>query len=258
MEILAAYFIRLCTDYFRSFDLFELLDKSNQLGENLFSRSNATSLQSLANACVWASLMMEKTDSNYKNWPHQNDSAINSTHFILQSIINFSQFRCRKKGDSFFNARVLLYLDYLEQGKPSTHPYKGFESYGFLAIKALAILADIGKRDTNLNGLEMKTSNDIFAKTFQGLADSQGVSSQYSLAKLQEKWREALYIGYEQLISSAERVKQRAKIVDPTNKILCEVYSTATIANMSGNCMLIEEQLIGNSYHKIVEVVYEL
>jgi hypothetical protein len=256
-DLLAAYFIRLCVDYFRSFSLIELLDKCNHLGESLYSRTNATSLQALANACVWSSIALTPYPEDCALWPEQNQHAVNSAEFIFKSLIDFSHFRCRKKGDPFYKIRVALYLDYLEQGKPATHPYRGFEAYAFSAIKSTAIAADVYAREMKSKGLEAVTPSTVFTKVFQGLVDAQGVSSQYSLAILQEKWKDALYIGFTSLIATSERVRQILRREGCFDEVLGEVLSSPiTAKTMDGNSMIFEEQFVGTDFKDLTTVKY--
>jgi hypothetical protein len=255
-ELLAAYFIRLCVDYFRSFGLMELLDKCNHLGEELYSRSNASSLQALANACVWSSIARQLDPKDCIDWPEQNQYAVNSARFIFESVINFSHFRCRKKDDPFFKVRVALYLDYVNQGKPPTHPYKGFEAYAFSAVKATALAADVYARELEQQGMAAVTPASVFTKVFQGLVDAQGVSSQYSLAILQEKWRDALFIGFHSLLETNERVRDILEAEGCFDEIIALTTQPSTVTNMAGNALWFEEPFVGNTFKELTEVKY--
>jgi hypothetical protein len=239
-EELAAYFIRLCVDYFNSFTLLELLDKCNDLGNTLYSRSNATNLQNLANAAVWSALICAGDDTDYNSWPEIYNSAMDSSKFIFDTLQKLAMLRCANKENPLFKIRAALYLDYLEQGKPSTHPYCGFEAYSFTALLNLATHINVYARELDNTGLDVVTHPEVFAKIFKGLVDVQGVSSSYSLATMQEKWRDSLFISYKSLRDTANRVYKR--LVDEGDYVDCryEGLKPYTFDSLKSNCMSAE------------------
>lgn len=236
-DLLAAYFIRLSVDYFRSFKLKGMLAKINDLGDKLYAQNNSQCIQFLINAAVFSALILEQHDSASFTWVKKYDSAVNSMRFLMGSLVNFASIRCAKQGTALFNVRIALYLDYVEQGRPMTHPYRGFEAYGYLAINSLADKIDLNANKFYSAGADSIQSSFLLSKIFSDLADTQGVSSQFNLPTLHGSLRSALKISWGSLRATLLRV---TTFIDRESEGTFEssnLYNQAASSLRAANCM---------------------
>jgi hypothetical protein len=214
---LSAYFIRLCVDHFRSFTLESLAQRCNDLETQLYSRLNATAIQSLATASVFA-YRCQVESLKALDWAQNNDIAGNSTEFIAESVIALANIRCVDNRSTGYKIHAALFLHYHNNGRPQSHPYVGFRNFGFQQIIVLAEQLKIYLSDLKNSGKARMTTQEYLHKTFSGLVDAQGVSVSYSLATLQERWRHALNIGWAEIDTVAKEVLQQV-IDDQTSDL---------------------------------------
>jgi hypothetical protein len=243
-EVLSAFFIRLCVDHFRSFTWEELQDRVTKLSHKLYAQTNCTNLQLLANACVFSKMATLKDASEAKEWQHKMAMAGNSTEFILDSIVHFATLKCGGlSSGTYYNLRCALFTDYKERNQPVDHPYRGFLTYSVnstmhLGEDAVRILGEVGSK----KGPDRLSAPDVMAKTFKNLVDAQGVSSQYSLATIHEKWREALTIHFESLKAITKNCQRMAKDADSAS-VTAFLQCRNHFGAVSGHLMTEEEEL---------------
>jgi hypothetical protein len=219
---LAMFFIRLCLDYYQSFNRDELDLKILALKADLYEKSFNTNTAALIRAAVFAQILLVKNDNLHvcDKWKDYYGDAGNSTEFILTAIQNFCILKAvnldSHDSGRIYAVKAAIYLDYLAQGKPTTHPYRGFENFSGISCRNLYFTAQATLEKLRAGrGLDIVKVKELFAKAFEDLFDTNGVSVPYNMAAIQAACKAAVELNIKDLLKTSQDVKKLIMTLPP-------------------------------------------
>jgi hypothetical protein len=197
-ETLAAYFIRLCVDYFNSFTMDTLTAEIAKISQELYASYMTNGINVLAKAAVLAYLLRNNvTVSQIDLLKIRFSEAGNSAPFILESLICLADLDSRITPESQGLIKNLIKQHWIKAGKDVGHPWQTHRNYSTYFLTKLGTIAEVQMELLARKGRDTVSLDKVYQAVFSELRDTDGNPSVYSISRIQDAWKSALILNFD-------------------------------------------------------------
>jgi hypothetical protein len=214
-KVLAAYFLRLCVDYFVSFTRDEQKDFVYSVSNDLYFNYSTNSMNVLLKAGVLSYILKTRGlgRSGLEQMQINCTGAGNSIPLILASLETLADLASQIREDSCGKVKGLIRAHWELTGRGVSHPWMAFRNYSLSEICALGIRAmEAKKLLNNRTGLNATSLDNIYSLVFKDLKDIKGNPSVFSVSRIEAAFNEAMVAEIETVIGITKFIHEEDSI----------------------------------------------